>query len=213
MTLTIMMRHGRAGNNIQRILAGRELEFHLTEEGIEQVKATAESLKDANIKAVYSSPITRVRESAEIICKELSLGYTIDDRLIEVDTGRLTGLNYYEAMKRYQDIFRKFYEDSDPIIDALKIERFSKIKERVRSILDYIADKHKDENVLLVTHLDPIKAAISDILNLNGNVLFDLDIPNASLTILKHGSKHSFLAMNVMKIDRYIKYSKPALTL
>ncbi|GIU71725.1 MAG: histidine phosphatase family protein [Candidatus Nitrosocaldaceae archaeon] len=205
MALVILMRHGKAGNNVNRILAGRELEFHLTEEGIEQVKEAAKHLRDAGIKAVYASPITRVRETAEIVCKELSLDYVIDDRLIEVDMGRVTGLSYNEAMDRYGDIFSKFYEDKDPIIEELKIERFSNIKKRVDDMLRYIAEKHEDENVLLITHLDPIKAAIANILELSGKALFKLLIPNASLTLLKHSSDYSLLALNVMDISRYMK--------
>lgn len=213
MTLTIMMRHGKAGNNVRRILAGRELEFHLTDEGREQVRVAAEELKYADIKAVYSSPVTRVRESAEIISKELSVEFKLDERLTEIDMGKLTGLSYYDAMDRFENIFRRFYEDRDPTITELGVERFSSVKARVRSMLEYVAEKHKDENVLLVTHLDPIKAAVADILHLDGSILFDLDIPNASLTILKHSSRYSLLALNVMSIDRYIRHGKPSLTL
>lgn len=196
------MRHGQAGNNVKRILAGRELEFHLTDLGREEVIDTARVLKDANIKRVYSSPITRARETAEIVCKELSLDYTIDDRLIEVDMGKVTGLRYNEAMDRYGDIFSKFYED-DPIIEELGIEKFVDIRGRVDSILSDIS--RYDDNVLLVTHLDPIKAAITNILELSGKALFRLLIPNASLTLLRHSSKYSFLALNVMDISRYTK--------
>lgn len=202
MALVILMRHGKAWNNIKRVLAGRELESHLTDEGREQVKEAAEKLKDVNIKAVYTSPITRAIETAEIICKELLLDYIIDDRLIEIDMGRVTGLRYSEAMERYGDIFSKFYEDSDPILEELKIERFTNIRKRVDSILKYISNI--DGNVLLVTHLDPIKAAIANILELSGKALFRLSIPNASLTLLKHGSsEYSLLALNIMNIVRY----------
>ncbi len=202
MALVILMRHGESGNNVQRILAGREIEFHLTERGREQVRSIAKDMKNININAVYASPITRVRETAEIVCKELSLDYTIDDRLIEIDMGKITGLHYNEAKERY-DIFKKIYEDRDPILDELRMERFSNVKKRVDSILRYVADKHKNENVLLITHLDPIKAAVANILNLDGRALFNLVIPNASLTLLSHSSEYSLLALNVMDIARY----------
>jgi probable phosphoglycerate mutase len=74
----------------------------------------------------------------------------------------------------------------------------------MNSMLDYVAERHPDKNVLLVTHLDPIKAAITRIMDLNPEVLFNMTIKNASLTILKHGSKdYTLSAFNVMDISRY----------
>jgi probable phosphoglycerate mutase len=202
MPLVIMMRHGKTTHNVKRLLAGRVIESHLTEEGIGRVKNIAKKLRDANIRYVYTSPLSRCKETAEIVCKELSLDYIIDDRLIEVDMGKITGLMYNEVISIYGNIFSKFYND-DPIIDELSIERFSTIRKRVDSILKEIA--MKDENILLITHLDPIKAAIANILRINGNALYKLVIPNASLTILKHGSsEYNILAINVMDIDGYL---------
>ncbi len=202
MPLVIMMRHGKTTHNVKRLLAGRVIESHLTEEGIWRVKNIAKKLRDANIRHVYASPLTRCKETAEIVCKELSLDYVIDDRLTEVDMGKITGLMYNEVISMYGNIFSKFYND-DPIIDELSIERFSTIRKRVDSILQEIA--MKDENVLLITHLDPIKAAIANIWRIDGNALYKLVIPNASLTILKHGSsEYNILAINVMDIDGYL---------
>jgi len=70
--------------------------------------------------------------------------------------------------------------------------------------LDFVADKHQATNVLLVTHLDPIKAAINRMFDLNPDTLFNMTIKNASLTILRHGSSdYNLIAFNVMNMNRY----------
>ena len=198
-----MMRHGEAENNVQHILAGRHLEYHLTERGREQVTSTANSLKSIPIDAIYTSPVVRTIETAKIVSETIGVDYTIDDRLIETEMGSVVGMGYNYALGKYGNIFLRFYHD-DPMLENLKIERFSAIRARVNNMLGYIAEKHPSTNILLVTHLDPIKAAISRILDLKPEALFNMVIKNASLTILRHGSSdYNLIAFNVMDMSRY----------
>ena len=198
-----MMRHGEAENNVQHILAGRHLEYHLTESGREQVASTANSLKSIPIDAIYTSPVVRTIETAKIVSERIGVDYTIDDRLIETEMGSVVGMGYNDALEKYGNIFLRFYHD-DPMLENLKIERFSAIRARVNNMLDYVAEKHSSTNVLLVTHLDPIKASISRILDLKPGALFNMAIKNASLTILRHGSSdYNLIAFNVMDMSRY----------
>jgi probable phosphoglycerate mutase len=63
---------------------------------------------------------------------------------------------------------------------------------------------HEDGNVLTVTHLDPIKAALASLLDLKPEALYRWHIRNASLTVLKHESKvYSLSGVNVMSMHRY----------
>ena len=71
-------------------------------------------------------------------------------------------------------------------------------------MVEHVIAQHSDENVLLVTHMDPIKAMISSIWNLSPSSLFELIIENASLTIFKEEQgKLSLSAINVMEADRF----------
>jgi 2,3-bisphosphoglycerate-dependent phosphoglycerate mutase len=64
--------------------------------------------------------------------------------------------------------------------------------------------KHEGSSVLVVTHLDPIKAALASLLHLSADALHRWNIRNASLTILKHESKmYSVSGVNVMLMYRY----------
>lgn len=203
LALVLMMRHGEAENNVKRVLAGRELEYHLTEKGREQAISTANFLKSITIDAIYASPVVRTLETAKIVSEITGVGYAADERLTETDMGSVTGMSYNEALKKYGNIFLRFYYD-DPMMDNMKIERFSAIRKRVNDMLEYVAEKHSSTNVLLVTHLDPIKAAITRILDLKPETLFNTSIKNASLTVLRHGSSdYDLVAFNVMDMSRY----------
>ena len=71
-------------------------------------------------------------------------------------------------------------------------------------MVGHIVKKHKNQNVVLVTHMDPIKSMLSTIMDLKPKTLFELIIANASLTIIKEQeNKFSLSAINTMDIDRY----------
>jgi probable phosphoglycerate mutase len=88
----IFLRHGQAKNNTERVLAGRTPGIPLTEKGIDQAEKAAKFLEDMNISAIYSSPIQRAKNTAEIVGKHNSIDVKIDDRLIELDMGKFTGI-------------------------------------------------------------------------------------------------------------------------
>lgn len=202
--LVIMMRHGQAENNVSRILVGRQIESHLTETGRQQVADSARQLKSVAIDNVYVSPVLRATETAQIVCQILGLDYRIDERLYETEMGKLVGKNYEELTTKYGDLFQRFYSEYDPVLEGFGVETFASIKQRIKSLLDDLLRKHEDRNVLMVTHLDPIKAALATILDLKPETLYRWHIRNASLTILKHESKiYSLSGVNVMVMHRY----------
>jgi len=201
--MIIFLRHGQAENNVKRILAGRTDGVSLTKTGIEQANRIAEYLKPLDISAIYSSPIERAKHTAEIVAENNSLDYQLDDRLTEIDMGKFTLMNYDDMFAKYGNVFLKFYEN-DPVIAEHKVETFPDVRKRVLDIVDYVIKKHENQNVVLVTHMDPIKSILSVVMDLNPKTLFELVIANASLTIIKEQDrKLSLSAINAMDIDRY----------
>ena len=149
--MIIFLRHAQAENNTKRILAGRTDGVPLTKVGIEQAERIAKYLKSLDISAIYSSPIERASHTAEIVAKNSSLDYELDDRLTEIDMGKFTLVNYDDLLAKHGNIFLKFYEN-DPVIAEHKVETFPEVKERILDMVTHIVKKHKNENVILVTH-------------------------------------------------------------
>ncbi len=199
----IFLRHGQAKNNTERILAGRTEGVPLTDTGIKQAEHTAQLLEHMNISTIYSSPIQRAKHTAEIAAKHNSLDLTIDDRLIELDMGKFTGMPYDEIFNSHGNVFMKFYNGELEIAHN-GVETFSDVKKRILGIVDHIIEKHPDENVLLVTHMDPIKAMLSTVIDLSPTNLYELIITNASLTIFRENDKKfSLSGLNVMDPSRF----------
>ena len=199
----IFLRHGQAKNNLERILTGRTPGVPLTEKGIDQAEKAAKFLEHMNISAIYSSPIERAKHTAEIVGKHNSLDVTIDDRLIELDMGKFTGVPYDEIFTSHGNVFMKFYNGELEIAHN-GVETFSEVKKRILGIVDHVIEKHPDQNVVLVTHMDPIKAMLSTVVDLTPTNLFELIIANASLNIFReYKRKFSISGLNVMDPSRF----------
>jgi len=138
-----------------------------------------------------------------IVAKNNSLDYELDDRLTEIDMGKFTRMNYDDMFAKYGNVFLKFYEN-DPVIAEHEVETFPNVQRRVLETVNHVVEKHKNENVILVTHMDPIKSILAMVMDLKPKTLFELIIANASITVIKeYDKKFSLSAINAMDIDRY----------
>jgi probable phosphoglycerate mutase len=146
-------------------------------------------------------------ETAEIVSDIMDVPVEKDERLFEIELGKLVGMYYEDLISKHGNLFVKFYCDNDDENSLLEfeVESFGDVKKRVSALLQEIVGKHRNENVLLVSHLDPIKAAISLIMNIKPSSVYDIYIPNASLNIFKSSNDViSLCGLNMMDIRRFI---------
>ena len=201
--MIIFLRHGQAENNTKKILAGRSPGVNLTETGIKQAEQAGLMLKSMNISKIYSSPIDRALQTAEIVSKQCDQEVILDDRLIELDMGKFTKMPYDEIFSKHGNVFLKFYQGSEEVSEN-DVETFVQVQKRVFEMVDFVLSQNKNENIVLVTHMDPIKAMIGKVLNLKPETLFELIIANASLNIFKNNGKKFYLtAINAMSSERF----------
>ena len=201
--MIIFLRHGQAENNTKKILAGRSPGVNLTATGVQQAEEAGKMLESLNISKIYSSPIDRALQTAEIVGKHCDLDVISDQRLIELDMGKFTKMPYDEIFAKHGNVFLKFYEGSDEVSEN-GVETFAAVQKRIFHMVDFVVNNHKNENVVLVTHMDPIKAMIGNVLSLKPEILFELIIANASLNIFKnHDQKFYVAGINVMPSARF----------
>jgi 2,3-bisphosphoglycerate-dependent phosphoglycerate mutase len=90
-----LVRHGENLANLTKEFSCRRVDHSLTPKGILQAEQTAEHLLamgkvgrgGRSIQGVYSSPLKRARETAEIIAHHLGLAVAVVDNLREIDVG------------------------------------------------------------------------------------------------------------------------------
>lgn len=104
-----ILRHGETVANADGRIQGRS-EYPLNDAGRQQAEALASWLGTRQIRAVFHSPLSRAAETATIVSRQLGLEHATraDHSLIELDTGRFSGLTLDEARVRYPDVFARF---------------------------------------------------------------------------------------------------------
>lgn len=144
------MRHGEAEHNAANIIdCTNEKQWPLTEQGVEQVKEAAASLKDAGITRIVASPFARTTQTAHLVAMELGLpdsAVTTDDRLRELNFGDLHDRPFSEFLE-YEDQHIHSFDDALP-----NGESYQQAKERFGAFLHEFDQSHSNESVLIVTH-------------------------------------------------------------
>lgn len=145
-----LMRHGESDNNVANLVCyGVDDDCHLTDNGKGQVTAQIEELKKKEIDLIFTSPVPRTRESAELVRKGLGLpeeALQVDDRLREANTGvfNLRPISEYRA--NFSSTLEKFSKRPEGG------ENLEEMKSRLMEFLYEIDAKHRGKRILLVTH-------------------------------------------------------------
>ncbi|MBP7811446.1 MAG: histidine phosphatase family protein [Candidatus Moranbacteria bacterium] len=149
-----LVRHGEAEHNVLGV--GSSLpeitERHLTEWGKEQIRLVAESLRDKHIAAIVSSPILRTRETAAIISEVIGVPVDIDDRLHETNLGIFNEKPIRLFFDKYPNPEMRISPDGKD-----GVESFIDMRGRLERFLDDLKWHHAGENVVIVSHGDPLE--------------------------------------------------------
>lgn len=156
MTVEIFIgRHGQNEDNVNGILNGHR-DLPLTDVGREQARQQGEGIKAAGLEfdAVYSSPLVRAFETAEIAAEIAELPKPeVMDLLIERNFGVMTGRRTDEV----EELCAPDIIKTDTITYMLNpegAETFPQLKERGQHVLDTVRAKHLAGKVLLICHGD-----------------------------------------------------------
>ena len=123
--------------------------YGLTEKGREQVHHAKYDLRNKGITQIYSSDLTRAKETAEIVANELSLPITYLPQFRESNNGLLAGMLKTEAAVKYPGIYWNALDWKEAWPEGESPERFF---HRIQNAWFDFKEQVGDENVLLVSH-------------------------------------------------------------
>jgi broad specificity phosphatase PhoE len=169
--MLILVRHGRTTHNASRRLLGR-LDVPLDDLGVRQAAALGASTALAGVSRVVSSPLRRALATAAAI----GVPVDIDDRWIEIDYGVYDGLPLAEVPASVWASWQ-----SDPGWAPEGGESMAAMHRRVRAACEELWADAATRDVAVVTHVSPIKAAVSWALGLPGDVATSSFVEVASL--------------------------------
>jgi len=182
-TRLYLVRHGATPLTTEDKFSGAENVF-LSDEGREQAEHLSQRLADDDIHAIYTSPLDRTKETAEIIARPHNLTPILKDGLREISHGHWEGLTRKEVEERHADEYTAW--ESDPFTFAPEEgESGISVLARALPVIREVVVKHKDGNILVVSHKATLRLIISSLLGFDVRGYRDrLDQAPASLNIL-----------------------------
>lgn len=180
-TRFLLLRHGQTELSVQRRYSGRG-NPPLTAVGREQAARAAKMLAaKGDIGAVVTSPLGRARETAEAAAAALGLEVRVIDGLTETDFGDWEGLTFREAAERDPDLHARWL--GDPSLPAPGGESFDAVRERVEDTRRDLVARYPGANIVVVSHVTPIKTLLQLALGVGPSLLYRLHLDLASLSL------------------------------
>lgn len=182
MTLLLLIRHGENDFSKKGKFAGRMPGVHLNERGLKQAESLGTALREAPLKAVYSSPLERALETAAPIARAHGLQVVQDAGLLESDVGKWEGLSVGRVARTK---YWKVVQNAPSRAGHPGGETFVQTQTRIVGALNAICARHKPQDVVAcVFHADPIKMAVAYYLGLPLDNFQKLACDTGSLTVL-----------------------------
>ena len=178
--MIILIRHGQTTSNAARLLVGQS-DPALTDLGVRQARALRPYL--LSVKEVWTSPLQRARRTAALAVPNLEA--IVKDPFIEVDYGSLDGQPLSEVT---EEQWRAFESDHNTAFGSG--ESLAAVDQRVHLELGaLLADQSSllhdpTRHLAIVSHMSPIKSAMTWALGVSGSVAWRMNLSNGSVTTI-----------------------------
>lgn len=196
MTRIILVRHGQTEwNRLERFRGRAEVPLNPT--GMAQAKATGERVaREWQPVAVYSSPLSRARITAEAIARHLGLPVQVHPGLTDINYGQWQGLTPEEARARWPEAVEVWYN----LPHMARIpggEALVEVGDRAMAAVKELAGRHSGETIALVSHTVVNRLILLSILGLGKDRFWRLRQDTCAINVFEwEGGDFTLVTMN-----------------
>ncbi|MGH7572794.1 MAG: histidine phosphatase family protein [Gemmatimonadota bacterium] len=163
-TRFLLVRHGETEYNREGRWQGAGSDPPLNPEGRRQARELARRLAGRPVAALYTSPQRRARETAAILGGTLGLDPEPVPELREIHHGEWEGKTQAEVVRGWPDEYRAY--QADPLHTPRPGgETYEELGDRLWPALKLLADHHRDQEIVCVTHGGPVRLVLSRVLD------------------------------------------------
>lgn len=177
-----LIRHGETEWNMANRYQGKT-DIGLSEKGRQQASLLSERMKKIQLDAIYTSDLSRAKDTAMEIAKDQKCKVMEMPQLREIDFGEWEGYTTAQLAEIYGDAFTKYLEE--PHKTSFPGEgSFGKVQLRVDKALKEITDHHQEGNIAVVAHGAVLKIAILSLLRIEFDAFKRFWLGNTSITVI-----------------------------
>lgn len=170
--MLILVRHGRTAANKANQLQGR-LDQHLDEVGQRQAIAVSDMVKAMGpVDEVISSPLKRAQQTAA----QFGMPINTDERFLELSYGIFEGVKHADVPS---EVWANWRRDFAYVPEGG--ESLAALDERVRGACVDLAERASESNVVVVSHVSPMKSAVAWALGVDIGISWNCHLDHASV--------------------------------
>lgn len=183
MSTIVLIRHGETDWNLIGRYQG-QADPSLNSMGYRQAQQLADELLNSSIEIIYTSPLKRTRETAEIIAEKLETQIIDEPRIMEIHQGEWQTKLRTEIEQLYPELFSA-WENTPWEVSPPGGESLHQVQSRVNNAVDDILMKEKSKKVGLVTHRIPIALIKVRYQGMDPDIVRTIHLPNAYFEEIK----------------------------
>ncbi len=154
-----LVRHAENRANTLQVFSCRHVDYSLTARGIVQARQTGPYLQKRGVDRIYSSPLKRAVETAEIIADQVDLTVDVVESLTEVDVGRLEGQPIDEQSRAFYYAILEDWLAGETEATFPDGEGYASFYQRAERALERMISEESGDRVVVVGHSGFFKAA------------------------------------------------------
>ena len=183
MAKLILARHGETVWNVEKIYRGRT-DVNLDEVGIKQAELLGKYLSNWELEAIYSSPLKRALDTANIIACYQKIGVNIVEGLIDFDYGEWQSLPEQEAERLYPTLHNEWHNNPHKV-RMPGGESLEDVRRRAIEVVNDVLSKYQG-SVVLVSHRVVNKVLICYLLGLGNSYFWTVKQDVGGITIFNY---------------------------
>jgi broad specificity phosphatase PhoE len=161
-----LVRHGENPANVNREFSYKIVDYSLNERGVRQAEQTAAYFSHGGgvrVDAIFSSPLKRALETAEIIGAQTGHAVSVIEEFREINCGDFDGAAPTDALWAEHDEILAAWRNGDHHVRFPGGEDYLTLLERVRVGLAQAVAGRDGQHIVIVAHGGIVTASLKDV--------------------------------------------------
>ncbi|NIO03781.1 MAG: hypothetical protein GTN74_03970 [Proteobacteria bacterium] len=192
MTQIYLVRHGQTQWNREEIFRGTA-DIPLNEIGKKEAQLAAKALRGKTIRAVYSSPLARAKDTAEAIAGSHGLEVGIIEGLKDICFGDWQGVSHHTVRQRFPDLYLRWLKQPQTVTFPGG-ESLGELQARAAEAVKRVVSDHPEDTIVMVSHRVVNRALICGLVGIDLSRFWQIGQDTAAINLVTWKKGHFVLA-------------------
>ena len=180
--------------NKQEVFRGT-IDVKLNSAGLRQAQAVGEELKNRKVNAVYSSPLSRALQTAQLIADNHNLRVNVEMGFIDLNYGEWQGVSHDNVKMQYPELYTQWHEQPHRVCFPGG-ECLDDVQARAIKAIKRILSEHANDTVVIVAHRVVNKVILCAVLGVDTSHFWRIRQDTCCINIFED-SPHGYVIFNL----------------